>query len=825
MKSRFHVLARVGLLLACAGGAWPVAANAPSILAFPPIDAERLIERDLALEGERRAGPFRFAEPIEMLARPETDGTWTTLPDGSRAWQMIVHVPGATDLNLGFRRFDIPEGARLTLADDTGQFVVGPYAKGDGAAGELWTAVVPGERLLIELQVPADAPEPVLELSQVGAGYRDILGRLGLPVPHSGSCNNDVACPEGAPWRDEIRSAVQYSINGSLTCSGTLIADVPRTFRPFVLTANHCGLSAANAATVVTYWKYQASTCGGPRDGAANAVTQSGAALLARWRPTDMALLELAAPPVAGSDAYWAGWDRRSVPPASSVSIHHPSNDEKAITFDSDPMTIGENCIENPGRYPDTHWYIGAYEDGTTEPGSSGSGIWDEASQLLVGTLSGGAASCFFLAYDCWGRLGLHWDSGASAGERLRDWLDPAGTNALTAPSGQPGGSANIVLDGFDILDACALGAGNGNGVAEPGESITILPRLRSSGGTFTVVRGTLDTSSGAVSLVDPSATWADLPSGTPVTSDAPHLRVLVAESAACGSRVDFTLRVQAAEGGPFDLPLSLDIGEATPQPDTPLAIPDLGTATSTMNVAQDVLLTSLAVRVSIAHTHVGDLRIRLVSPSGLSGTLLDRPGVPATTTGCADDDLDITFIDSSAFVLESHCAGTTPWHEGEARAVAVLGGFAGESTRGDWLLVVEDRAADDTGTILDWELITVPPLQGRCSACSSCTGQRIADTPPDVIRVRKGSGSQVVLTFPGAASACATGVQVRMSPSVRPASGMGSFPVDPPFADVTSQDSDPGPEFAHSPGAGTRYYLVVEDLAGAPGPSGSYGW
>jgi subtilisin-like proprotein convertase family protein len=801
-------------------------AEAP-LLVFPPIDPQALVERDAAAERIGSPGPLQFAEPIEMLATPRTDGAWTTLPDGRRSWELAIQVPAATDLNFGFRRFDLPDGATLEIRSEDGLTVLGPYGPGDGAEGQLWTPIVRGDRATLALRMPGSARDPILELGQVGAGYRDVGG----PVPLSDVCNIDVACPEGVPWSDEIRSSVRYSINGRAFCSGTLIRDVPRTWRPFVLSANHCGVSAGSAPTIVAYWNYQASTCGGARDGLANAVTQSGAQFRAALRDSDMALFELSDPPVAGSNAWWAGWDRSDVAPASAVAIHHPNWDEKAISFDDDPLTRGENCIDTPGRYPDTHWYVGDYENGTTEAGSSGSAIFDAASHLIVGTLSGGLASCASVLngdpnddFDCWGRFGRHWDMGTTAAERLRDWLDPASTGATTVPGGAPGTTPDISLDSLSFTDACSLGLGDGNGLAEPGETITIVPRLVALGGSFTNVRGVLDTTATGVTLVDANATWPDLADGATAPSDAPHLRATIATNAACGTMLDFTLRITAAEGGPFDVPITIRVGDPPPRPNVPVPIGDLTTTESTMIVTKDVTIASLDVRVSLAHSYVGDLLLALRSPANTTVVLLDRPGHPAVGGGCPDDDLDVTFSASSSFDLETHCAGTRPWYEGFALPLQSLAAFNGESTAGTWRLFVQDQGTGDLGTILDWELLATPALGTECLACVACPGQRVGETVPDVLRLRKGPGGSAILTLPSVASSCASGLQVRMSPRVRPTTGAGSFPTDPPFADVTAQDADGGPEFRHVPPAGTQFYLVVEDLAGSPGPSGSYG-
>lgn len=787
----------------------------PPTLAFPAIDPEALLRRDALDEAP---GPLRFAEPLEVLLTPATDGRWSA-QDGSLRWELAVEIPGATDLNFGFGRFLPPQGAQLTITG--GDVTLGPWGRESASSGQLWTPVVRGSRAVIALTVPAGAaPDGVdVRLTRVGAGYRDILGELERPVVMSGACNIDVACPQGDAWRGEIRSVVRYSVGGGGLCTATLLMDVPRTFRPFMLSADHCGVDAGQAPTVVAYWSYQASTCNGPRDGAGNAVTQSGAQHRASLLASDFVLFEMDAPPPVTADAYWSGWDRSDAPPQASVAIHHPNGDEKAISFDDDPLTKGENCIRRPGQFPDTHWYVGQYEAGTTEPGSSGCALYDAASHALVGTLSGGNALCGVLDYDCYGRFARHWDTGAAPSERLREWLDPAGTGVMSVQGGQPG--ATIQVSSFDVQDACSAG---GNGVAEPGEDLTLVVSLVGFG-SFTNVAGTLTSRTPGVVFGDASATWPDLAPSIAAASDSPHLSLSLPTSAACLSSLDLDLTVASAEGGPYVLPMSIPVGAPGAVSDAPQPIADLAASQSRMVVTQGVTLTDVDVHVRLTHGYIGDLTIRVQSPSGRTVYLIDRPGDPAVNGGCRDDDMDATFDDAGPAPLENVCAGSTPWFTGTARPSTPLSGFDGDTTQGTWLLIVEDQGVGDVGRIESWDLITTPPIAAQCVTCGTCPGQPIAETVPDVLMVTKGAGGSVVLTYPGAASGCASGVQVRMAPTARPGAGAGRFPVDPPFTNVTPDDLDAGPAYRHVPPPGDAYYLVVEDLFDSPGPSGSYGY
>jgi len=122
-------------------------------------------------------------------------------------------------------------------------------------------------------------------------------------------------------------------------------------------------------------------------------------------------------------------------------------------------------------------------------------------------------------------------------------------------------------------------------------------------------------------------------------------------------------------------------------------------------------------VRVQIDHSWVGDLIVSLRSPAGTIVTLLSRPG-PAGA-GCGDDNMNVTFDDASSVNLQSWCSGTTPWYSGVAQPYQPLSAFNGQSSAGTWTLTVSDNNGQDTGTLVDWELLTTPALSGSCETCT----------------------------------------------------------------------------------------------------------
>src|SRR5262249_8372714 len=133
---------------------------------------------------------------------------------------------------------------------------------------------------------------------------------------------------------------------------------------------------------------------------------------------------------------YYAGWERSGQAPAGAVGIHQPNGDEKAISFSTTTLTTINSCIGSGGT--STHWEV-FWSQGVTEPGSSGSGIWNPATHGLVGTLSGGDSDCTTPTLpDCYGKFSVAWASGTAASSRLRDWLDPQSTGVTNVSGVDP---------------------------------------------------------------------------------------------------------------------------------------------------------------------------------------------------------------------------------------------------------------------------------------------------------------------------------------------------------------------------------------------------
>ncbi len=164
-------------------------------------------------------------------------------------------------------------------------------------------------------------------------------------------------------------------------------------------------------------------------------MTVSGSTLLANSATSDFALLELNESIPEDYNVFFSGWDVTGNTPNTPVCIHHPSGDIKKITFDEDNAS-------NAGSY----WDVNNWEDGTTEPGSSGSPLFDGNSKRIVGQLYGGSASCTSITYDTYGKTSVSWNSGMST------YLDPINSGTQILDGTSTGGGITISHDDLNDM-------------------------------------------------------------------------------------------------------------------------------------------------------------------------------------------------------------------------------------------------------------------------------------------------------------------------------------------------------------------------------------
>ncbi len=376
------------------------------------------------LEDQQAEGlgqPPRFAIPQETFIAPETHGTWERISEDTMLWRLRIESSGALSLNLGFTRYAMPAGGRLLIYPADGSAEAIAFTSADNKVhGELWTPVVETETLVVEVAVPFKAVDRLdLLLTSVNTGYR----KFGDLIPEkSGTCNIDVVCPEGDGWREDIQTVAVISTGGSTFCTGFMINNTANDETPFFMTAYHCGIHSSQAPSLVTYWNFNSPVCG-QQSGGSLSQFLTGSVLQVENSTSDYSLVLLDAQPDPSWNVAYAGWDNSGVDPTSAVAIHHPSTDEKSISFENDPVTTTSYLGDtSPGN--STHFRVADWDLGTTEGGSSGSPLFNQ-NHHVVGQLHGGYAACGNNDPDWYGKLSVSWSG-------LSTYLDPLGTGATT---------------------------------------------------------------------------------------------------------------------------------------------------------------------------------------------------------------------------------------------------------------------------------------------------------------------------------------------------------------------------------------------------------
>jgi len=275
------------------GGVPPSQYRAPGkpvpTVTLPEVDVEALFEEDAAAA---KGAALRFGYSHEVDLAFGNSGVWENLPEGGRLWRLRVESRDALSISFVLGTFQIPPGAELWAYDDAREVVRGAYTHlNHQPNGQFAIQPIPGSAVTLEYHEPADTRWPGrLGIRTVVHDYRGVIPMLrrgaGGQQTVAGWCEVDVACPEGAPYPDQIAATV-HLINGGLKCSGALLNNTAEDGRQLLLTAEHCG----DLANGVFVFNYQMSGCGTGTSSMNDAV--SGSIELAADVPLDFRLVEI----------------------------------------------------------------------------------------------------------------------------------------------------------------------------------------------------------------------------------------------------------------------------------------------------------------------------------------------------------------------------------------------------------------------------------------------------------------------------------------------------------------------------------------------------
>ncbi len=467
---------------------------------MPPINIDALLAEDM-IEEQQKNIPYRFGYAHMVDLGIINSGTWDTLATGDKVWRIRIESAGAFSINLIFNRFYLPTGSSLFVYNEDKSMIIGAFTEKNNNDDSVFsTTPVKGDRILIEYNQPAYiTTQPNINISVVVHAYKNILRMIeNLPNDFGGSgpCHFNIACPEGESWRSQARGVAMVLLaNNTRICSGSLINNVNNDGTPYFLTAYHCmTASQTNPSTWIFMFGYESATCPNPSQEPPTNKTISGSTFKAGNAATDFLLLQLSSIPPTSYNVYYSGWNCLDVAATSGAGIHHPRGDIKKISF-SNSSYVSSNYSGTANSHWRVNWSQVSGKTAVTEPGSSGSPIFDQ-NKRIVGQLHGGPSYCNAppdKLHDFYGKFSMSWDLGSSPSTRLKDWLDPQNTGATSIDGYDPIAQIQVIVDQKRSNDSRLLGTtvGHWNGLSFDDIVITSPPpRLNTSVGTREILKG-----------------------------------------------------------------------------------------------------------------------------------------------------------------------------------------------------------------------------------------------------------------------------------------------------------------------------------------------
>ncbi len=400
----------------------------------PKVDNATEIENAEANRLEQGDKMMRFGKEMDVQLDFMKMAQVHVQPNGRKIYQLGINCQTAKSINLILSNFHLAQGANLFLTDPNSPDYIGAYtAANNNEAMVLGTELLKRESIIIVLDEPANAENPShFTISTIVHGFHD-LEVLVKGLNTSGNCQYDVNCAIGAGYELQ-RNSVAMMVSGGGFCTGSLVNNTSGTIIPYFISARHCGINPTNWVFRFRWEAPAGGTVCGAVSGSTNGpenLNVNGAVLKASNATSDFILVRLNSNPNPAWGIYYNGWDNTdSLTATMGIGIHHPDGDIKKISIENNPLahqTINFQSAQN------RTWQIANWDYGVTEPGSSGSPLFNQEKRL-IGVLSGGTAACSGTTDnnepDYYGRFGYGWNNAATASGRLKDWLDSTGTGA-----------------------------------------------------------------------------------------------------------------------------------------------------------------------------------------------------------------------------------------------------------------------------------------------------------------------------------------------------------------------------------------------------------
>jgi len=426
-----------------------IALPTPPIVDFAAPDLIQLQKEDNISAGKQH--PYRVAVGIKADCDFIQKAQQTKVLNGN-VWRLMLRSVGAKALSVTFSKFYIPEQGQLFLYDTNLKKKIGAFTfENNSSDGVLALEILPGESIIMEYFQPSSVTTlPQLVINEISYVYRSPGFDPAAAYKEfgwAGNCEVNVNCPDGLQFSNQKQGVVRILIvsgSNKFWCTGSVVNNTNRDFKPYILTAAHCweGIDLTDFDKWMFYFNYESQGCTNPLT-EPTSKTMSGASLISSVNGTtgnqsDFMLVQLKQSIPLDYNAWYFGWSREIISNPGAVGIHHPEGDIKKISFVLDaPIAVTEFAgVPNPnGTYWQVSWRSSVSGFGVTEPGSSGSPLLNKDGRI-IGTLTGGYSACDSTALnDYYGKVSAHWSNGATKTSQLGPWLDPQNT-AITEFSG-----------------------------------------------------------------------------------------------------------------------------------------------------------------------------------------------------------------------------------------------------------------------------------------------------------------------------------------------------------------------------------------------------
>lgn len=471
------------------------------VINLAALDLDRLAIEDEETENSG-IGPYRIGRLTETDIDITNSGKFIYLADGKIIWAAQAKIENALAIDAYLDKFTVPEGVTLYFYNQNRKQVSGGFDNSSmNEYSTLRSEYIQGETIFMELNIQpwVNLNDIQFHVNQLGAAYRGgrtyiisylfgdennesplefdtkNMNQIG-PVPDK--CHTNANCDGWGTSHYKLKqTAVQLDM-GSYICSGNLINNTNLDCSPLFITASHCDAANAKNDAHFSNWRfyfnYESKNCNGTGIGGLNDFV-TGAKFVARADHSlpslkaDWLLLRLTAPisTLASKNLYLGGWDKSGTLSADKqwIAFHHPAGYMKKVSVTN---KIFGNGTFNQNAVPNTHWRVDSFIVGGTQGGSSGSALFTSNNFHIIGVLTGGPASND--TSECknrktkgalYSKIDRAWENtqgegGSTPTSRLREHLDPAGTDQKTLGTMKLTGTecgADVSVQDFQILN------------------------------------------------------------------------------------------------------------------------------------------------------------------------------------------------------------------------------------------------------------------------------------------------------------------------------------------------------------------------------------